>query len=318
MRQQDIIAARSELDAKIARAMARLAALPRVPVPEGACATCGGIGEVLREGRYEPCPACVCPTCGNLGFVRYDVPIGDPRFGKVQPCPANCKTVRDLRARRLDHLRAHAALPKGYRDCTFETYDALPPELRRGKETARAFAELWARQIASGGWVEMQGEVRNWLMLWGPNGVGKTGLAASAMNHLTAADQPCLYIRLQDLVKAVQDRYGEEPAGGWKDGFGSVSAGEVIESAKTAPALIIDEFDVPDLRDNKRAIVEMIVRYRHGHELPTLMTTNLDARAFMVRWEATIGSVVRARAHWVLVEGLALREEVVVWRDGDL
>lgn len=28
-----------------------------------------------------------CGICGGIGYVRYDVPIGDPRFGKLQPCP---------------------------------------------------------------------------------------------------------------------------------------------------------------------------------------------------------------------------------------
>lgn len=28
-----------------------------------------------------------CPTCGGVGFVRYEVPVDDPRFGRILPCP---------------------------------------------------------------------------------------------------------------------------------------------------------------------------------------------------------------------------------------
>jgi DNA replication protein DnaC len=28
-----------------------------------------------------------CPECGGIGYVRYDVPVGHPRFGKLSPCP---------------------------------------------------------------------------------------------------------------------------------------------------------------------------------------------------------------------------------------
>lgn len=28
-----------------------------------------------------------CPTCGGVGYVRYDVPVDDPRFGKLTVCP---------------------------------------------------------------------------------------------------------------------------------------------------------------------------------------------------------------------------------------
>jgi len=28
-----------------------------------------------------------CPNCGGIGYVRYNVPPGDPRFGRLQMCP---------------------------------------------------------------------------------------------------------------------------------------------------------------------------------------------------------------------------------------
>lgn len=29
-----------------------------------------------------------CEICGGIGFVRFDVPLDDPRFGKLLPCPS--------------------------------------------------------------------------------------------------------------------------------------------------------------------------------------------------------------------------------------
>lgn len=28
-----------------------------------------------------------CPICGGMGYFRYDVPVGHPKFGKVEMCP---------------------------------------------------------------------------------------------------------------------------------------------------------------------------------------------------------------------------------------
>lgn len=28
-----------------------------------------------------------CPECGGVGYVHYDVPVGYPKFGKVERCP---------------------------------------------------------------------------------------------------------------------------------------------------------------------------------------------------------------------------------------
>jgi len=56
------------------------------------------IRQVLHENKWQGVrtpvtPARVlcrpdCPVCGGVGYVRYDVPVGDPRFGKLAPCPS--------------------------------------------------------------------------------------------------------------------------------------------------------------------------------------------------------------------------------------
>lgn len=39
--------------------------------------------KVQQEAHCKP----DCPTCGGLGLIRYDVPLGHERFGKLFPCP---------------------------------------------------------------------------------------------------------------------------------------------------------------------------------------------------------------------------------------
>ena len=38
----------------------------------------GGAG--LGAGRPD------CPICGGVGYLRQDVPVGDPKFGRIVPC----------------------------------------------------------------------------------------------------------------------------------------------------------------------------------------------------------------------------------------
>ena len=320
MSQQDLIAAQAALHEKIEQAKRKLAAMPRAPIPEGACTVCGGFGEVLRNGVYVPCPACMCPKCGNLGYVRYEVPIGDPRFGKFFPCPhEDCRVTRQAREKRLAELRRYSSLPREYADCTFDSFDQFPDGARAGKEAARAFVELWARQIPAGGWFDVgdRGDFRNCIVLQGINGVGKTGLGAAAGNYLIGIGFPVLYIRLQDLLAAVQRRYGKAPPEGYRDGFGQRTADEVLDAVKTADVLIVDEFDVPDPSDNKRANVELIVRYRHGRQLPMLTTTNCSEEESMLRWGPTITSVLYAQAHTFVVGGTRLRKQATLWQEED-
>lgn len=301
--------ARMALAAKIERALANLAVME---CDVDGCRTCGGTGWISMN---EPCPDCRCPTCGGVGYVRADVPLDHPLFGELLPCPENCDALRQMQENRRGVIRKYAALPEEYAGLTLASFDALPPSQREGKELARRFVEVWVNDIPNGGWVNMGGDTRNWLILHGLHGRGKTGLAAAASNALTETGQQSMYIRLQDFIEAVQKRYGKAKSqDGFADDFGSDSAEDVVDTVRTSPVLIIDEFDVPDIRENKLAIVEKIIRFRHGNRLPTLMTTNLNAPAFEQRWGPTIASVTNARAHWVLVDGPSLRPRAAEWR----
>jgi DNA replication protein DnaC len=44
-------------------------------------------------------PSAECPICGGLGYVRENVPIGHPDFGKMFPC--RCK-MAELEKQRMD------------------------------------------------------------------------------------------------------------------------------------------------------------------------------------------------------------------------
>jgi len=52
--------------------------LPEVPPTDGA--------HQDTRIQYDNC-VLNCPVCGGIGYVRADVPLGDPRFGKIERCP---------------------------------------------------------------------------------------------------------------------------------------------------------------------------------------------------------------------------------------
>jgi len=65
----------------------------------------------------------VCPLCGGLGYVRENVPVDHPHFGKLFPCTCKQAEVDRLRAERLRavsnlthlaHMTFDAFVPEGY------------------------------------------------------------------------------------------------------------------------------------------------------------------------------------------------------------
>ena len=79
----------------------------------------------------------VCPICKGLGWVRDDVPIAHPSFGRE----IRCTCVRDvLEQQRLDKLFQQAGVPPRFRGMTL---DGIPPNHRDRKHLALAAAEMY-------------------------------------------------------------------------------------------------------------------------------------------------------------------------------
>ena len=65
----------------------------------------------------------MCPLCGGLGYVRENVPVDHPHFGKLFPCTCKQAEVDRQRAERLRavsnlthlaHMTFDAFVPEGY------------------------------------------------------------------------------------------------------------------------------------------------------------------------------------------------------------
>lgn len=254
-----------------------------------------------------------CATCADMGCVRHDVPYDHPDFGKLFPCPnPDCPTVLEQRQRRFAGLLKHSGLPAKYARLTFESWGTLPAAQRAGKDLAVASAYLFATTEAfslnhAAGVVDAAppgyDELRGWLVLQGALGVGKTGLAAAAMNEMLLRGRAALYYRIGDLFADIQSRYGQ------KDG---ASADELLEAVKSAPALILDEMNVPKASDDKLRIVEELIRHRHGRELPTLITCNIGVKEFAALWGERTSDVVFEQAHWIVMKGDRLRRSAEI------
>ena len=113
----------------------------------------------MTEREPEKKPESVCPYCGGVGYVRLQVPVGHPQFGKAVPCI--CKR-REMREHRLVKLLEDSNLLhlRNMRFDTFEIKEDVSNDVRVSLQDAlglaRAFAEnprgwllfrrLWKRQ----------------------------------------------------------------------------------------------------------------------------------------------------------------------------
>lgn len=263
------------------------------------------------EDAHADVPADVCQTCGGLGLIRYDVPLGHARFGKLYPCPASdCPARAQQQARRADSLLDKSGVPGTYRAFSFETWLALPAELRQGKDLAGAVAWVWSQKLAvslseAAALLQhpdsefMSTVSKTWLVLQGDLGVGKTGLAAAATNALAAAGHQPVFYRLQEMFSEIQKHYGDNETGR--------NADDIISSIQRAEILILDECNVQRVSEDKARLFEEVIRYRHARQLPTLLTLNANQNEFEKAWGRRAADVTFSSAHWLTLTGKRLR-----------
>lgn len=203
-----------------------------------------------------PCAICGQETiCGGLGVIRYDVPVGDPRFGKLFRCPNNTAdrdTTWQERLRSIGNLDA-------FEKKTFDTFD-----------TAAAMhnaSELGSLQLALQVAQRFADDPQGWLLLEGAYGCGKTHLAAAIGNQRLKQGDAVLFITVPDLLDHLRASYGPSSEVGYDDTF---------DRLRQAPLLILDDLGVENPSAWAQEKLFQLFNYRYTYRLPTVVTTNAD------------------------------------------
>lgn len=262
-----------------------------------------------------PQPVYACAICEDLGVVAANgLQPGEPGFGRLFPCPnPHCVKGNETRNRAAEAKYKNAGIPPHYQGLTFDSWDALPESDKVGKLPAAAAAYLFATKpdhkftrsecyeiynIADPS-AHLPDRAKNCVMLFGAVGMGKTGLMASAANLILANGGSIVYIRVVDLIEAIQSRYGatEYP-----------TSESIVRDFKTFPLLFLDEFQVVNDRPDRLEKIESIIEARRAAYLPTFMTGNLNQDEFRAAWGDRAADRVISSAHWIPVGGEKLRQ----------
>lgn len=205
------------------------------------------------------CPICGGePICQGLGVIRYDVPVDDPRFGKLFRCPNNPveKDVdRQERLRRLSNLDVYA-------DKSFDNFVIEPamftPSEAHSLNMALRVAEEFGRQPDG------------WLLLEGGYGCGKTHLAAAIGNARLKLGDIVLFITVPDLLDHLRSTYGPSSETAYDDMFDRV---------RNVALLVLDDLGAENASAWAQEKLFQLLNYRYSRRLPTVVTTNVELDA---------------------------------------
>ena len=209
----------------------------------------------------------LCPKCGGTGYLRQDVPVGHPNFGKLIEC--GCRQA-ERETKRLNNLRSISNLDAMER-FTFDTFvqdgygltEDKRRNLRLAYETAAEFAK----------------KPKGWLILLGGYGCGKTHLAAAIANHIVGQKQTALFVVVPDLLDHLRATYSPHS---------TVTYDQRFEEIRSASLLILDDLGAHSSTPWAQEKLFQLFNYRYNAQLPTVVTSNHALEEIDVRIRSRI------------------------------
>jgi DNA replication protein DnaC len=197
-----------------------------------------------------------------------------------------------------------AGVPPRFQKCTLESYP-------RSEATLPAYQRLlrWARppegctdapaqacpvsgchpeKCAFDVWFKGR---RESVLLYGPFGTGKTGLGVGLLrDHIWRAELPGLFITCSELLESIRATYDRDSA---------TSEQAVLDRVKRIPFLVLDDIGAERIHSDERGDwarekLFSTINYRHGEDLATVFTSNLDP--------AELGDHLGERTTWRIIE----------------
>lgn len=212
--------------------------------------TSSSIEEALRNSQPgDP----NCKICGGLGYVRQDLPVGHPDFGKMQICVCRQRNV-ELAARerlfRLSNLEAFDHM----------TFDTFKPQGRMGLADQHIRSLEYALNQAA----NFARTLSGWLFLTGGYGCGKTHLAAAIANYVVSLSVPTLFLTVPDLLDWLRFSY-DSPDANFEERF---------EEIRNIRLLVLDDLGTQNTTAWAQEKLYQIINYRYVNKLPLVVTTN--------------------------------------------
>ena len=231
-----------------------------------------------EEGAPEAPPADdeVCPHCHDVGFVRQDLPLDHPEFGKALLCRCVEEENHEVRLSRLQRYSNLGPL-------TRLTFDNL---IRRGRSADPRDQARFQRCVDDA--EAFAKDPEGWLVLVGASGCGKTHIGAAIANRCLEHGVPALFVVVPDLLDHLRAAY--KPAA-------EVDYDQLFDQVRTTPVLILDDLGTQSATPWAEEKLFQIINYRFNARLPTVVTTNVPLRSTDDRLRTRLTDMALAKVY---------------------
>ena len=199
-------------------------------------------------------PKEVCPKCKGAGYLRLDVPVGHPSFGKLVPCECKEAEKKEKRRQELLELSDLGAFDTKVFGNFNRRFSGAHPSVEEAFQEAYAFAQ----------------EPQGWLLLIGPNGCGKTHLAAAVANHCLRNGSVVLFSVVPDLLAHLRSTFSPSATEAYDQRFAKMREAEL---------LVLDDLGAHQSSPWASEKLFQLLNYRYNSFFPTVITANRQGLA---------------------------------------
>ncbi len=196
-----------------------------------------------------------CPICGGVGFVRQDLPVGHPDFGRLQVCVCRQQVFGPVHPTAPFPVEQPGIFP---RHDLRKLQTGGPGGAGGDQVNSLKYAFSQAQHFAQ--------DLKGWLLLMGGYGCGKTHLAAAIANFAVNLGVPTLFLTVPDLLDWLRFSYDSSEA----------TFEQRFDEIRNIALLVLDDLGTQNATPWAQEKLFQIINHRYASQLPTVITTNLD------------------------------------------
>lgn len=207
-----------------------------------------------------------CVICGGTGWVRYDLPVNHPYFGKIFPCKCMAPILAQRNREKLQGLSGLTMAE--LQAWTFDKFDpnksVAPWQEDREKRVEETRVVRQQMEAIKRVCMEYADNPEGWLVLQGGYGSGKTMLACAIVNAQWEAGREAHYDTVPDILRMLRGGYNST-----SDGFD-----ERMNLLADVPLLVLDDLGAERGTDWANEQIYLMLNGRYRKKLPLVVTTN--------------------------------------------
>ena len=195
--------------------------------------------------------------CGGNRWIRQEVEVGHPNFGKAFPCSCQDQITQSQKITRLQRQSNLGGLTR------FSFASLTSTGKSEDTQTQKRYSQAYEAALS------YADKPETWLLMTGASGSGKTHFLAAIITKVIDQDLQAFYISVPDLLDHLRSTFTPST---------EISYDQLFEHLRTVPVLALDDLGSHATTPWAQEKLNQILSHRFNSQLPTVIALSVPVR----------------------------------------